>query len=178
MVWKEGTKIILTHDLILKEIKEGQIKIDPFNEENVGPASIDLSLGENIRIFTNHKSIIEVGMDTDYKDFTEVVEMDHKGYILKPHELILGITQESITLPEDIAGWLGSRSRYARLGLMSHITAPFIAPGASGRQVLEIFNAGPSNLKLLPGIKICHLVLEKCEGRAKYQGIFINQEIE
>jgi len=27
-----------------------------------------------------------------------------------------GITQERITLPEDLCGWLNSRSRFARIG--------------------------------------------------------------
>jgi deoxycytidine triphosphate deaminase len=63
------------------------------------------------------------------------------------------------------------------MGLMSHITAPFIAPGASARTVLEIYNAGPLPLKLNPGIKICQLVLQRTEGKATYNGSFVDQEL-
>ena len=33
-------------------------------------------------------------------------------YIIKPGELVLGITVEKITLPGNICGWLNSRSRF------------------------------------------------------------------
>jgi dCTP deaminase len=91
--------------------------------------------------------------------------------------LVLGITKEKITLPEDICGWLNSRSRFARIGLMSHITAPFISPGVSNRQILEIFNAGKNKIKLMPGTKICQLVLQECKGKAKYEGKFKEQTL-
>jgi dCTP deaminase len=60
---------------------------------------------------------------------------------------------------------------------MSHITAPFIMPGVSNRQVLEIFNAGPNKIKLIPGTKICQLVFQECKGKAKYEGKFKEQEL-
>ena len=80
-------------------------------------------------------------------------------------------------MPDDIAAWINSRSRFARIGLMSHITAPFICPGVSNRQVLEIYNAGPMKIKLVPGTKICQLVLQQCKGKGRYQGIFQDQEL-
>ncbi len=168
--------MILTHDVILKEIEEGRLKIEPFDEKRVGPVSVDLTLDKKIRVFKHGKDIINIGENSDYKKITEVLDLK-KGYILKPGELVLGITKEKITLPEDICGWLQSRSRFARFGLMSHITAPFVCPGVSNYQVLEIFNASPIRIKLKPGLHICQLILERCEGRAKYEGIFKSQEL-
>ena len=92
--------------------------------------------------------------------------------------MVLGITKEKVTLPEDIAGWLQSRSRYARIGLMSHSTAPFILPGISNHQILEIFNAGSHDLLLIPGEKICQLIFQRCEGNAKYKGKFKDQTLK
>ena len=100
-----------------------------------------------------------------------------KGYSLSPGELILGITKEKVTLPENICGWLQSRSRFARIGLMSHVTAPFICPGISNRQVLEIYNAGRQHILLKPGVKICQLILQECKGKAKYRGKFKEQKL-
>jgi len=165
--------MILTKEEILKEIEKGRIKLEPFDEKAVGPASIDLTLDNKLRIFTTPKIIDE---DIDYKKITKLIDIK-KGYVLKPGELVLGITKERITLPENICGWLNSRSRHARIGLMSHITAPFIAPGVSNKQVLEIFNASKNKIKLMPGTKICQIVFQQCKGRAKYQGIFKNQEL-
>ncbi len=171
--------MILTHDEILKEIKAKRIQIEPYDPKAVGPASIDLSLGPKIRIFNNKKNspAVKVEESLDYKKMTQVVDLG-KGYILKPKELIMGITEEKVTLPPDICGWLNSRSRFARVGLMSHITAPFICPGVSNHQVLEIFNASTQSLLLVPGLKICQLILERCEGKYTYRGAWKDQKLE
>jgi dCTP deaminase len=165
--------MILTKPEILKEIKRGKIKVEPFEESSVGPASVDLTLDNKLRVFQS-KGIIEE--DIDYKKITKLINID-KGYILKPGELVLGITKEKISLPENICGWINSRSKYARIGLMSHITAPFIAPGVSNKQVLEIYNAGHSKIKLIPNTKICQIVFQQCKGKARYSGVFKNQEL-
>jgi dCTP deaminase len=166
--------MILTKPEILKQIKRDKIKIEPFEENSIGPASIDLTLDNNLRVFTNKEIILDE--DANYKSISKIINIS-KGYILKPGELVLGITKEKITLPEDICGWLNSRSRFARIGLMSHITAPFISPGVSNRQILEIFNAGKNKIKLMPGTKICQLVLQECKGKAKYEGKFKEQTL-
>ena len=54
-------------------------------------------------------------------------------YPLAPGETIHGITRERITLPGDIGGWLEGRSRFARLGLMIHVTSGFVQPGVATR---------------------------------------------
>jgi dCTP deaminase len=169
--------MILTKEEILKEIKVNRVKIEPFQKNSVGPATIDLTLSDKIRIFKYPDKTVKVEEKINFKKLTKLVDIK-KGYILKPNELILGITKEKITLPDDICGWLNSRSRFARIGLMSHITAPFISPGISSYQVLEIFNAGHNNLKLVPGQRICHLILQKCLGKAKYTGKFKKQRLE
>lgn len=166
--------MILTKDIILEKIRFKDIKVEPFDEKSIGPASIDLTLDNKLRIFNKKSKTIQE--DIDYKKITKVIDIS-KGYILKPGELVLGITKEKITLPGNICGWLNSRSRYARIGLMSHITAPFIAPGVSNKQVLEIYNSGKNKIKLIPGTKICQLVLQECKGSAKYSGQFKNQEL-
>lgn len=165
--------MILTRDVLIEKIRTGEVKIEPFDNGAIGPASIDLTLDDKIRVFKAGKII---GEDIDYKKITKVIDIS-KGYLLKSGELVLGITKEKITLPGNICGWLNSRSRYARIGLMSHITAPFIAPGVSNKQVLEIYNAGKNKIKLISGSKICQLVLQECKGSAKYEGIFKEQEL-
>jgi dCTP deaminase len=168
--------MILTKTVIQEEIKSKRIKIEPFDEKSIGPASIDLTLADSIRIFDNTESVIDISSNLDYKKNTKVIKLG-SGYILKPKELVLGITKEKVSLPDNICGWLQSRSRFARIGLMSHITAPFICPGVSNNQVLEIFNAGNHNIMLKPNVKICHLILQECKGKAKYKGKFKNQNL-
>jgi dCTP deaminase len=165
--------MILTREEICKLILKKKVIIEPIDVDAIGPASIDLTLDNKIRVFRSKKAVIE---DTDYAKLTTIKDIS-KGYVIKPGELVLGITKEKITLPPNICGWLNSRSSYARIGLMSHITAPFIAPGVANHQVLEIFNCGKNSIMLKPGMKICHLVLQECRGKSSYQGRFKDQVI-
>ena len=167
--------MILTKSEILKEINLKRIVIKPLDKSNIGPASIDLSLGTELRIFSNKSSKINLSNKVDYKKFTKKIKLNR--YELKPGELVMGITKEKICLPENICGWLQSRSRFARIGLMSHITAPFICPGVNNHQVLEIYNAGPQNIVLKPNIKICQMIFQQCLGKAKYKGKFKSQKL-
>ena len=41
---------VLTHDVILAELKSGRLRIDPLELDQVGPASIDLHLGAELRV--------------------------------------------------------------------------------------------------------------------------------
>ncbi|MBU1201477.1 MAG: dCTP deaminase [Nanoarchaeota archaeon] len=165
---------ILTKDKLKKEIKKGNIKIEPYNEENVGPASIDLTLDNKFRTY-DEKGTIIVDENTDFEKHTKLVETDEIK--LKPGGFILGITKEKITLPNDMCGWLQGRSRFARLGLSVHITASFLQPGISNKQVLEIFNANSKTIVLKSGTKICQLIIQKTKGRSKYDGKFKDQRL-
>ena len=167
--------MILTRDVLLEKIKKREIWVEPFDAKSIGPASIDLTLDTKIRVFKTDKPHLVINENEDYKNVTKVIDIAKKGYILKSGELVLGITKEKITLPDNICGWLNSRSRFARLGLMSHITAPFISPGISNHQVLEIYNCANHPIKLIAGVKICQLVLQECRGSAVYQGKFKKQ---
>ena len=119
---------ILTRDEILKEIKSGNLVISPFNEKKVGPGSVDLHLGKEFRIFRKMHNIYHVTDDSDFNEITEIIVVDDY-FVLMPGETVLGITEERLTLPMYLCGWLEGRSRFARLGLMVHITASFMQPG-------------------------------------------------
>lgn len=165
--------MILSGKEILKEIKKGRIKIEPFEESQVGPASIDLHLDNQFRIFPKGSKVINITEDFDYQKYTKLVRAE--TILLKPGEFILGLTKEKITLPDNICGTLTGRSRFARIGVSIHITASFIQPGIDNKQVLEIKNVSHETLKLYSGVKICQLVLEEMKGKAKYVGTYKNQ---
>ena len=138
---------ILTHDEILKEIQAGRIVIDPFDASCVGPASVDLHLGQEFRVFRKVHDVVRVTPDSNYEEITErVLVEDH--LLLMPQETVLGITLEKVTLPPNLCGWLEGRSRFSRLGLLVHISASFMQPGIENKQVLEISNQSPMPLAL------------------------------
>jgi dCTP deaminase len=167
--------MILTRDVILQEIAAGRILIEPFEPAQVGPASIDLHLGDEIRVMDGGPDIVDVTEDADYRAITRVQRLAGP-YVLKPGETIHAITRERITLPGNVAGWLEGRSRFARLGLMIHVTSGFVAPGVASRQVLEMANVAGRPLAIHAGVAVCQIVLQRCDGSAIYAGRFARQE--
>ena len=166
---------VLTREEILKEINQGNIEIVPFEEDQVGPGSIDLHLGREFRVFKKLRNACVVEDSISVEALTERLEAE-ESFTLMPGETVLGITHESIKLPANICGWLEGRSRFARMGLVIHMTASFVQPGINNRQVLEIGNLAPFPLVLKPGVRICQIILERTEGRASYQGRFRSQD--
>ena len=165
--------MILTKSEILKEVKSKRVVISGFNTKNVGPGSVDLTLDNKFRVFKT--GVASTSENCDYKKLTRLVKKDK--IILYPGQFILGITKEKVSLPDDICGWLTGRSRFARLGLQVHSTAAFLQPGISNHQVLELYNLSCNPLELRKGSMVCQLVLERCEGKAKYSGKFKSQTL-
>lgn len=167
---------ILGKEEILKRMASGEVVVTPSEGVVVGPASIDLTLGNEFRYFNTAPATIDVKEETDYRDFTEKVVVPEGGtYTLLPGQACLAITRETVKLPHTLCGLLEGRSRFARLGLFVHITASFINPGINNRQVLEIFNSSNHALALHPGTRICQLVLMQVHGAPAYSGRFNTQ---
>lgn len=166
---------VLTHDVILTEIRAGHIQITPFNEDQVGPGSVDLHLGREFRVFKKMHNIYHATNTSDFNEITELVCVDDH-FVLMPGETVLGITEERVSLPPYLCGWLEGRSRFARLGLMVHITAGFMQPGINNRQVLEMSNVSSVPLALHPGTRICQFIFMRTEGEAVYRGTFASQD--
>lgn len=165
---------VLTRDVILRELDSGRVNIDPLETSQVGVASIDLTLGREIREIVGNQAPIPVEDGTDYRDHTRVLTLD-EPYRLEPGSTIHGITLEHVTLPPDLCGFLEGRSRFARLGLMIHVTSAFVQPGVSNRQVLEMSNVSSRALEIVAGVRVCQLVLMRTEGEAVYRGRFQDQ---
>ncbi|NHJ33691.1 MAG: dCTP deaminase [Asgard group archaeon] len=167
---------VLSKEEILKHIEERRIEINPFESDHVGPTSIDLTLGNKFRVFKKVRKIFHVKEDLKYEEVTKVVSVKNGDFLLlMPGELVHGITKERIRLSEDLAGWIEGRSRFARIGLMIHVTAGLVQPCCDNKQVLEISNMSPMPIALYPGTRICQIILERIEGKAKYEGRFKDQ---
>jgi dCTP deaminase len=166
---------VLTREAILAEMRAGRLVIDPFAPEQLGAASVDLTLGDEIRVIDAGAEPIDVRNEADYRDHTTLRRLD-SPYVLEPGCTIHGITRERIGLPSDLCGLLEGRSRFARLGLMIHVTSAFVQPGVSNRQVLEMSNVSNRPLRIHPGVRLCQIVLLRTEGQAVYAGRFARQD--
>jgi dCTP deaminase len=166
---------VLTRDAILAELDAGRLRIDPFSPDQVGAASIDLTLGDEIRVLEPGAGAIDLRDEVDYRAHTRVHRLD-APHLLEAGRTIHGITRERLTLPPDLCGFLEGRSRFARLGLMIHVTSAFVQPGVSNRQVLEMSNVSGHPLRIHPGVRLCQIVLMRTEGEARYRGRFADQQ--
>ncbi len=160
---------------IIAALQQKSISVDPMPADDaISGVSVDLKLGNQFRTFSSHKTayIDLSGSRTEVDDAIEkimsdeIIIDDDSAFFLHPGELALGITYESITLPDDIVGWIDGRSSLARLGLMVHVTAHRIDPGWSGNIVLEFFNSGKLPLALRQGMCIGAISFDQMSGIA------------
>lgn len=170
--------MFLTGQAIVAAVEKGELVIDPFTVDRVGPGSYDLAITNEFRFFRKAHKLLEVDENVDYRKETMLVTIPEGGrFILMPGECAHAITEERLRLPGNMCGWLQGRSSYARLGLMVHITASFVQPGVNNQQVLEMFNASPVPLALKPGTPIAQIIFARCEGSSLYQGKFNEQQL-
>ena len=140
----------------------------------INGATVDVSLGNQFRVFRGHTAAFidlsgpkdEVSAALDRVMSDEIILPDGEAFFLHPGELALAVTLESVTIPNNLVGWLDGRSSLARLGLMVHVTAHRIDPGWHGKIVLEFYNSGKLPLALRPGMLIGALSFEPLSGPA------------
>ncbi|MCC6178936.1 MAG: dCTP deaminase [Chloroflexi bacterium] len=146
--------MILSDRSMREEMEQGRIKIEPLAEGAIQPSSIDLRLGDKIRVFrNNHIPYIDVRQDSS--GLTEVVTLrEGQPFFLRPNEFALGVTLEHITVPDDLVARLDGKSSLGRLGLLIHATAGLVDPGWQGRLTLELANLTPFPITLYAGMKI------------------------
>ncbi|XKM13925.1 dCTP deaminase [Orbaceae bacterium ac157xtp] len=160
---------------IEKYLTEGKLKITPQPDSScISGATVDVRLGNQFRTFREHtapfidlsgqKQEVSAALDRVMSD--EIVISEDELFYLHPGELALAVTLESVTIPNNLVGWLDGRSSLARLGLMVHVTAHRIDPGWEGQIVLEFYNSGKLPLALKPGMTIGALSFETLSGPA------------
>ena len=146
-----------------RDIKEC-IKIYPFNDDNINPASYDCTLSNH---FLKLKDDIKT-IDPFNKDSYGYRKITLNKYVMSPNEFLLGVTNEIIDLKNIrlknangnnifVVGEVSGKSSLGRLGLEIHMTAGFIDPGFVGSITLEIKNNSNHEFLLTKGMKICQI---------------------
>jgi dCTP deaminase len=148
---------VLSDGTIRRLIADGRVRVEPFDDTMVQPASIDLRLGSSFRVFHNHR-IGAIDLADPPKNLTEHVEIDDgESFVIHPGEFVLGRTQEHVELPDDVVARIEGKSSLGRLGLIVHATAGFVDPGFKGTLTLEITNLTRVPIILWPGKPIAQL---------------------
>jgi dCTP deaminase len=136
------------------------------DDEQVGPASVDLRLGSEFFLLERSRG---AGIDPS-KDGQQKVDELHetvkvplgKRLWLHPGQFVLGSTFEYFRLPADAGAYVLARSSWGRIGLLV-ATAIMVQPGYTGTLTLELVNEGDSPIALYPGLRVAQLAIHKLE---------------
>ena len=131
---------VLLGSSIIEEVKKGKIIIEPFNEDNVGPNSVDVTLSNQLLTYVpckivkdeNGNNIVERMLSPFGEGFIDMaedntahtLEIPEDGLVLQPGILYLGSTNEKAGSDFFVPMYEG-RSSMARLGIQSHLSAGF-----------------------------------------------------
>ena len=149
--------MVLSDQSIGEALASGRLVIDPIGEEALQPASVDIRLDRQFRVFRNHRdSYIDVREPVE--DLTEVETIeDDQAFVLHPGEFVLGSTLERIRLADDLVSRVEGKSSLGRLGLLVHATAGYVDPGWDGHLTMELSNVANLPIRLYYGMKIGQL---------------------
>jgi dCTP deaminase len=179
---------ILTGPEIRKRQGLGELDIDPWVNEHVGPASVDLRLHHDLLVYKQflplHESMgskrAATGawqwwppLDMRKGNPTEKLAIPDEGLVLYPGILYLGRTVESIWSDRFVPQVTG-RSSVGRLGVQVHATAGYGDPGFEGTITLEIMVVHP--ICVYAEERVCQVYFTTTKGEPKlYEGRYQKQ---
>lgn len=147
--------MILSDKQIKNEIESGTIKIEPYRPACLGTNSYDVHLGKTLATYTT--PILDSKKDNPVKYF----EIPEEGFVLKPGELYLGVTEEYTETHAHVP-FLEGKSSAGRLGIDIHATAGKGDVGFCNYWTLEISAQIP--VKVYAGMPIGQLIYFAVEG--------------
>ena len=162
--------MIVSDGTIKEYMNKGTLIIDPIEEGQIQPASVDLRLGNHfLKVDENNVECMSLDSEIKYVEFTS------EEVIIPPHSFLLATTMEYIKVPNDLTAFVEGRSSIGRIGLFIQ-NAGWVDPGFEGEITLELYNASRLPIKLKAGRRLCQLVFAQLDKEAvepykgKYQG--------
>jgi dCTP deaminase len=119
-----------------------------------GPSSVDLRLGSTLLRLPYG---VTIDPERDQSGLWQAVPLRDDGrWCLGQGALYLGVTVETVNVPDDQMGLLHGLSSLGRLGLLVHVTAGLIDAGNALRPTLELVSLAGAIL-LRPGMRIAQV---------------------
>ncbi|MDO8649084.1 MAG: dCTP deaminase [Candidatus Peregrinibacteria bacterium] len=183
--------MILSDRDIRKALDSGRVKIEAPDQElftHIHASSMDLRLGNIFKLYEHSKfAVLDPKHPESFQgNMRQIAIADGDSFIVQPGEFVLGVTRETITVPDDLVVRVEGRSSLGRLGIIIHSTAGFVDPGFSGTITLEISNLNRLPVALYPGMRVCQIAFEEMSSPAdmpynlkpnsKYQGQILPEE--
>ncbi|MBM3231711.1 dCTP deaminase [Candidatus Peregrinibacteria bacterium] len=183
--------MILSDRDIRRAIETGRVHVESLQPQlfsHIHASSMDFRLGNIFKLYEHSRFAVLDPMTPDSfaGNMRTITVPDGEAFIVQPGEFVLGVTQEKISLPDDLVARVEGRSSLGRLGIIVHSTAGFVDPGFSGTITLEISNLNRLPVALYPGMRICQIAFEQMSSPAetpynrkpfsKYQGQIMPEE--
>ena len=149
----------------------GEVEIDPIEEHQLQPASVDLRLGDHfLKVDENTQDSISLTSPVRY------IELRTEQLVIPPQSFLLAVTRERVRLPHNLTAFVEGRSSIGRIGLFIQ-NAGWVDPGFDGTITLELYNANRLPIRLTAGRRICQLVFAHMDQPASrpYGGKYQNQ---
>jgi dCTP deaminase len=162
--------------MLAEEAGDDRLVIAPLPDINKiatnGAASIDLRLGCWFATLRGTRlCALDIAGRDDFSSKEPALTKLHfvpfgKAFVLHPRSFVLGVTLQWLRLPQNIGGYVTSRSSWGRRGLII-ATAVGVHPGFAGCLTLELSNVGELPIKLYPGMDVCQFFLHRAESETK-----------
>lgn len=162
--------MILSDTTIIKMLEAKTLSIEPLEQGQIQPASVDIRLGDTFSIVEDSSTgVINLEDEIKYK----TIKTD--TYILLPNQFVLATTMEFFVLPNNLTAFVEGRSSLGRMGLFIQ-NAGWVDPGFKGEITLELYNANRCAIELKAGRRVGQLVFAQMDDttlnpyKGKYQG--------
>ena len=158
--------MILTGPEIRRQVELGNIEIDPFVPEHLNPASVDLTLGNDVATYSPLSVLGASGTFVEFLDSKREYFLEHHhipdpGFLIRPGQLYLMHTVERVCSKKFVPV-LDGKSSLGRLGVSVHVTAGFGDPGFDGQWTLEITCVLP--VRLYAGMRVAQMRFHAVQG--------------
>jgi dCTP deaminase len=148
-----GAATMLSDTDIDRAIRDRRLVVDPYHRELLQPASLDVRIGTT---FVPYKAAVHNRPQA-------------RVHLFKPGQFCLGVTDERIVLPHDMAAQVSGKSTWERHGLF--VVPGFIAPGFNGVITLAIKNLSEKEIGVPHGVPIAQVSFTQLTSRVtRYYG--------
>lgn len=162
------------------------IVIDPFNPAQMNPASYDLTLGDEVRVYDDWVSI-DYNNRADGSSIMQRRELDRRiidirqepkttafkigpeGWVIKPGVGYLMHTHERVHTNRFVPV-LDGKSSIGRLFVQVHATAGYGDPGFNGQYTLEV--TATHAVRVFAGMRFAQIRFHTVRGRPEEEGLY------
>lgn len=159
---------VLSDGQIKRMVESGKLIIEPFNLEQVQPASYDLMIAT--KILASPVSPEKLGR-------VVVLTKEKPTYNILSGQMVGVLSHEKLNIPLELCARFGIRSYFARLGINA-FGGLQLDPGFRGRLTMNLLNVGPEPAPLRLNDVLFSVEFERLDEPAEmpYSGSYQDQE--